>query len=243
MIKYCEYCNKEFEIKRGHNNQRFCCKSCSVKARNPEDIGLFGNNYNNKIVSYILGIILTDGCITRRGNRDTIVIGLNDKYMVEMIRDYVCPQKKIYKCGNGWQVIWRNEKDVEILRSMSITNRKTFTTKFIMLEYDIWHFIRGIFDGDGCVYYSRMHDKKYNRDYTYTCVTISTASITFAEGINKFLNDNNIKSRIIRDSRDREMYYVKIMKQFSVELFAKYIYKDSGLWRLERKYNKFYHLQ
>lgn len=243
MIKKCEYCNKEFTTAKGHCNQRFCCKSCSVRARFPEDIGLFSNCYHNNIVCYIIGLILTDGCITKNGASDIIVVSLKDKYMIEMIRDYVCPQKKIYRDGNNYQVKWRNKTDVELLKSMYITERKSFTTKFINFEYDMWHFIRGVFDGDGCVYYDNIKDKKYGRFYSYKRVSITTGSYSFAMQLNIFLNNNNIHSTISKDSRKRECYYVKIFRQDSVMLFAKKIYNESFDWRLKRKYDIFYNLQ
>ena len=86
----CEYCGKEFEIKHGHYSQRFCCKSCSVKARNLEDAGLFNNGHHISTVAYILGLILTDGCIVDCSGHKYIVISLKEYDMIAAIRDIVC---------------------------------------------------------------------------------------------------------------------------------------------------------
>lgn len=123
MIKKCEYCNKEFETPTKHPHQRFCCKSCSVQARSKEDIGLFNNNIDDKIIKYIIGLILSDGCITTNGKKKVIVISLKDQYMIQYIRDLVCPTKKIYKDGINYQVRWRNQTDVENI--ISIRNYRT----------------------------------------------------------------------------------------------------------------------
>jgi intein/homing endonuclease len=245
MIKKCEYCNKEFKTPTKHPHQRFCCKSCSVQARSKEDIGLFNNNIDDKIIKYIIGLILSDGCITTNGKKKVIVISLKDQYMIQYIRDLVCPTKKVYKDGINYQVRWRNQTDVETLCQLGITERKSLTAVFPKFdnENNIWHFIRGIFDGDGSVYNDHHYDKKYNKDYYYTRISISTASPQFANELNSFLHKYNINSRINKDSRNRDMYYIQISKQNDVKLFAQLIYQDSNQWKLIRKYNIFYNLQ
>lgn len=162
--------------------------------------------------------------------------------MIEMVRDVVCPQKNIYKDGNNYQVKWRNENDIKFLEDVYIAERKTFTVKFIDFGDYIWHFMRGVFDGDGCVYISKTHDKS-GKDYFYKYVSITTASFDFANGINNFLNSKGIKSKINKDSRDRVVYYVKITRKKDVLKFAELIYIDSDCWKLNRKYNIFYDLQ
>ena len=33
-VKNCVFCGKPFVLRKGHFNQRYCCVSCSMKARN-----------------------------------------------------------------------------------------------------------------------------------------------------------------------------------------------------------------
>ena len=54
MQNNCKYCGKKFETKKGHNNQMYCCKSCSVKDRYIEDIGIFRDEVDDCIKKYIL---------------------------------------------------------------------------------------------------------------------------------------------------------------------------------------------
>ena len=243
MIKYCIYCNEEFETKNGHNNQIYCGKSCSVKDRYKEDIGLFREEVHDDIQKYILGLIITDGCITKNGERKYICISLKDLYMITMIRDLVCPNKKVYKDGNNYQVKWRNDNDIQYLSDLNIRERKTFDVPFPIFEYNMWHLIRGIFDGDGCVYHSTLTDKKYGREYTYSYVSFTTASESFASGLNDFLQQNNIRSKIYEDKRSdgrkNKTLYVKILEKQSVCLFKNLIYNECKDWYLTRKYNKF----
>lgn len=244
MQKNCKYCGKKFETKKGHNNQIYCCKSCSVKDRYIEDIGIFRDEIDDCIKKYILGLIITDGCLSKSGSRIFICISLKDFEMIERIRNLVCPNKKIYKDGNNYQVKWRNENDVKYLNNIGIHERKTFDVSFPMFNDNMWHLIRGIFDGDGCVYYSTTLDKNTNKTYTYEYVSFTTASEEFAYQLNDFLNQNNIESKIYIDKRsccrENVTFYIKILKQGSVLLFRNLIYQDCGNWYLERKYNKFY---
>lgn len=241
MIKKCEYCNKEFTPAKNHNNQRFCSKSCGARAHRKENIGLFRDDVPDCIKKYIIGLVATDGCITDNHHASKIIrICLNEFDVIKMVNAIVAPDRKLYRTGKNYQVAWLNSRDVEMFESLGITERKSFTVPFINFDANMWHYIIGVFDGDGCVYYYNLHDKKYGRVYRYTIVTISSASLEFANGINDFLNTNGIHSKITRDSRDRVMYYVRISRQADVALFAEKIYEHSGMWRLARKYNKFY---
>lgn len=241
--KFCKYCNKQFETKSGHNNQIYCCKSCSVKDRYVDDIGLFRNDVADYIKKYILGLIITDGCLSKNGDRIFICISLKDFEMIEQIHNLVCPSKKVYKDGNNYQVKWRNEKDVLYLNSVGVYERKTLDVVLPMFDENMWHLIRGIFDGDGCVYYSTTFDKKINKKYTYTYVSFTTASEKFAYQLNEFLNQNNIKSKIYIDKRNcgrkNLTFYIKIFKKESVLLFRNLIYEDRNNWFLIRKHEKF----
>lgn len=242
-IKNYKYCNKEFETKKGHNNQMYCCKSCSVKDRHKEDIGLFRSDVPDTIQKYILGLIITDGCITKRLERTYICISLKDSEMITKIRNLVCPNKKVYRDANNYQVKWRNDYDVQYLDSLGVHERKTFDVQFPIFNKNMWHLIRGIFDGDGCVYHSTLIDKKYNKKYTYAYVSFTTASVSFAIELNKFLQQNNIKSKIYEDKRTshkkNKTFYIKIFKKQSVSLLKNLMYYECADWLLERKYEKF----
>ena len=241
MLKICEYCGEEF--KTNHSNQRFCCKSCAGQSRFKEDIGLFRADVDDYIQKYLLGLIITDGCVYAAKSHMYICISLKDKYMIQKIRDIVCPTKKVYKDGNNSQVKWRNDRDIKYLYSLGIGVRKTYTVELPMFNDNMWHLMRGIFDGDGCVYKSRIIDKKYNREYIYTYISFTTGSSTFAEQLNNFLLENDIKSHMHVDKRKEKRknttYYIVIQKRDCVFRFRDLIYKNCNDWFLKRKYKVF----
>ena len=242
MVKICECCHKEFTTKRGHNNQRFCSKSCAVSSRFEEDEGLFRDDIEDYIQKYILGLIITDGCITKNGQKFVICISLKDKEMIEQIRNIVCKTKKVYKDGNnGYQVKWRNSNDISYLSKLNIVQRKTYTVGVPYFEHNMGHLIRGLFDGDGCVYNDSTIDK--GKKYTYQRISFTSGSKQFVDDLSKFLTDNGIQYKINLDSRRKDCvnktYYVKIYKQKEVQKLKNLMYENCNEWKLQRKYDLF----
>lgn len=236
-VKKCLYCKKEFIGKK--QSVKYCSKSCSVQDRYKEDVGLFRKEIPDHIKKYILGLFVTDGCLTKNGKKYVVVISLKDEYMINKIKNLVCPTKKVYKDGNNFQVRWRNERDVKILNRLGIKQRKTLNMPFININKNKWSFIRGIFDGDGSVYVSKTYDKKINKEYEYRYVSFTCGSEKFANGLNEFLNNNGIKSKIYKEKRSKNILYVKILNTKGVKLLKERMYADEKEWLLIRKYNIF----
>lgn len=236
-MKKCLYCNKEFVGKK--ESVKYCSKSCSVQDRYKEDVGLFRNEVPDHVKKYILGLFMTDGCLTKNGKKFVMVISLKDKDMITKIRNLVCPTKKVYRDGNNFQVRWRNERDVKIFNELGIRQRKTLNMPFIKFDENEWSFIRGVFDGDGAVYISKTYDKKINKEYEYRYISFTCGSKDFAEGLDKFLNDNGIKSKIYKDKRSKNVSYVKVLNVKGVKLLKEKMYAKEKEWLLMRKYNIF----
>lgn len=202
--------------------------------------GVFYNdNLSEDIKCYIFGLIITDGCVRKTSkNSKSICISLKDKYMIEMIRDIVCPTKKIYRDGENWQVVWTNEYDVEFLDYNDIRERKSYSVRlpYVKCMSDL---IRGIFDGDGSVFESTTHDVKHDKYYKYLYVSITSASKLFLEDIKSYLLSIGIRSRINKDNRHFCTYQLRITRKDDVAKFRDYIYQRDNEWKLKRKYEKF----
>lgn len=241
ILKNCEYCHKEFETKPTHSEQRFCSKSCAISSRHEEDEGLFRGGVDDYIQKYILGLIITDGCITKNGKTFVICISLKDKEMIEQIREVVCKTKMVYKDGSNYQVKWRNSSDIAYLEKLNITQRKTYTVGIPCFEDNMSHLIRGLFDGDGCIYNDKTIDK--GKEYMYQRISFTSGSKRFINDLSSILAINGINYRVNLDSRRKyypnKTYYVQVNKKKDVQKLKDLMYKDCNGWKLERKYNLF----
>ena len=123
MYKYiCNKCNKGFYTKK--KNQKFCSRSCansqSTSNRKINDNSIFKYGINN-LTAYILGLILSDGCLSydNHSHRYKITISMNDYDLIEFLRRKYTPTKKLYSYNNRhgnnitYTFITTNDNDVK----------------------------------------------------------------------------------------------------------------------------------
>lgn len=91
------------------------------------------------------------------------------------------------------------------------------------------HFIRGYFDGDGCI------RKSY--DTTRYEAKITSGSSIFLEKIKETLQMNSITSSIIK-RKECNAYDLHIYNRANINSFFNFMYKDATIY-LSRKYNIF----
>jgi len=73
------------------------------------------------------------------------------------------------KLGNSYRLTITNKHIWNTLNNLGCTPRKSLTLKFPNIKEHIIDFIRGYFDGDGCLTYKRYKDK-----VKCSCTIIST---------------------------------------------------------------------
>jgi ribosomal protein L37AE/L43A len=211
----------------------------------------FFKKINTKDKAYWLGFIYADGCNQPKYNRAVVLLSIKDiehlkKFCKSLKRDissiYVSPpnEKAILK---GRQInaqascrLSLNSKDLsKNLLDLGVFHRKTeildFPEKSWIPEKLMSHFIRGFFDGDGCI------TKTTHKNVTRYRILIASSPLfckKFAEYIHKKLNINvgiwackNCKIRIASISGNRQ-----------VKIFCDWMYNKSITY-LERKYLKY----
>lgn len=243
---YCEKCKIEFKTRK--KQQRFCSKSCAnstnTSKRKIEDKSIFMNGLND-ISAYVLGIIMSDGCLSfdNHSKRFRITISMNEYELIEELRKMYTPTKKLYsyKAKNAlkttYTFISSNKNDIELLESLGICTRKSKILRFPKIEEKYERIvIRGIFDGDGSVYINKTVSN--GKIYRYINASITTGCESFAEDILNILIKNGINAHKIKDSREKDCWYIKIYSKDAIKNFYEYIYKDSKL-HLKRKYDLF----
>lgn len=247
----CNKCKIIFLSKK--KIQQYCSKSCAnsfnTAKRKIEDEAIYENGLN-KINSYILGIIYSDGCISydNHTRKYRITIAMNDLDVMNKIHKLMTPNKKLYsyKHPNGkvntYSIISTNKKDIEFLFELGVIEKKSLMIEYpnIPQKFDR-HFIRGYFDGDGSIYKSTTNTyyNQMKKSYDYYYVRFTTGSKNFAESLSYNLNKYDIQSNIYSDTRiDKNSFYVAIYKNESVKKFFEFIYTDCEIFMM-RKYNKF----
>lgn len=107
-------------------------------------------------MAYVLGLIITDGCISKTG---TVSLCLNDRDLIEQVKKVMGSEHKITisKHQKGlYSFHFAREKLVEDLHKFGIFPRKSLTVRFPDIPQDfLTHFIRGVFDGDGSVFFDK----------------------------------------------------------------------------------------
>lgn len=188
----------------------------------------------NKINSYILGFIYADGNIAWNPQKGyysiTITASEKDKDHLENIRNILSSTKPLLYSPKtkSYRLIVNSKKLCQRLMQLGVTPRKSLTMKFpkIPKEY-LRHFIRGIIDGDGSVFY---RDRKVS---PYFCIRISSGSKKFLQELVKIIKTNIATNGNIRKIA-KNVHLVEYSCSRGKKL-ANFIYSNANIF-LERKY-------
>lgn len=215
---------------------------------------LINENYFNEIDSedkaYILGFIYADGCVRNSYKRKyfDIELKLSDRQILEDISKFFYQDsidkvksrirnrkiKNSIRIEESCRLSVYSAKLVEKLCDLGCVPKKSLELKWpnwIDNEEIQKHFIRGYFDGDGCI---RVPQKK-----SASIDIIGTSD--FCIGIQNAVNNSlELYSNVRKDSSS-EMFRFEISGNKNTKKFFDWLYKDSSIFLL-RKYNKYLEL-
>lgn len=199
----------------------------------------FFNEINSELKAYWLGFIAADGCVSVNENTNScevyIKLQASDvnhlKKFNKALKGNVSPtfdericnlNNKLEKCC---MIRYYNKEMAHDLIKHNVTPNKSLTLKFpTTLEYKyIKYYIRGYFDGNGCIIDSRCD---------FTCASPSFINslreILYKEGIYTYVKEqpNNKSKRVVITGKE------------NMKNFLNYIYKDATIY-LDRKFNRF----
>ena len=212
------------------------------------------DNIDTEYKAYILGFIYADGTI------DDKVKGLREwrlRISIQQEDGYIL--KKLLEETNKKDIIIRNpistiKNDWKIQSSATINNtylckklielgcyprKSTEGMKFPELKENfISHFIRGFFDGDGCITIKKKIYKGKTKSSTYYRKTIAFTS-TDKEFLDTLISYLPIQ-KIYKTSKLRGMivYTYWVERKKDIEEIKNYFYTNSNFY-LQRKFNKF----
>jgi len=198
----------------------------SVRLRGPKEYGKeYGKKYNinenyfndidSEVKAYALGFILADGSLISgsgksRSHMVTIEIQERDRYILDFINKNMCHNRPLY-VRRARQDTWQNTVTLKIisdniynqLLKLQLGPNKSFNCKFPLINNKlIKHLIRGIFDGDGGVFFK-----------TPRCGEVSfIGSVEVCDAIQKILIENKISCRLVNLN-----YYSKPLGRVLIE--------------------------
>jgi hypothetical protein len=180
---------------------------------------------------YILGVFITDGCL---GSQDNLLkFSMKDKDVLDIIKRCLKSDSPIKYRNNQreyYEFCLYNKNIYNSLLNLGFTPRKTNTVSIPdFLPEDLSsHLIRGLIDGDGCIY-------KGEKLITVSLVGTYNVISYFKKTIENIID---INFNPYQDTRSPNLYSYYISKK-NVEPVLKWIYSDSENLRMERKYQKY----
>lgn len=190
---------------------------------------------NNPEVQYWLGLLATDGALSR--NNITLILSSKDIDTIKRFKNFTKSSNKIFtyqdkRFKNSYLSGFRFAcyETSQFLISLGIGKKKSFT---LTLKTPItWDMLRGIIDGDGCIAFYKSNNK-------YNCtISITTGSKNFSEQISSFYTQNNIKNRIYCYNKNNKPHYIIQVTNFcNCKQVISKLYTNADIF-MRRKYLK-----
>lgn len=189
-------------------------------------------------MGYWLGILGSDGCIASNTNQIYIELQRGDKELLEKLNKTIENERPIkdYETGRGYENSKIYFYSKEIKKDLAIYNiipnktyDKNYTFPYLLNKQYYKDYIRGLFDGDGCI--------KKGTSITFQ---IDVGRKEIAEEIINYFKENNIDLSITELPKTNVILYriygygkAKCQKIYNI------IYNTNSDLFLKRKKNKF----
>lgn len=201
------------------------------------------DNIDTEEKAYWLGFIFADGYLSSRDYGFELSLKSSDVEHLYKFNKFTKHNKNNVKLGEAkignkvfircrWGIV--NKHLWSTLNSYGCTPRKSLTLEFPKLNNNklIRHFIRGYFDGDGCISY-------YVKKSTILPKVSLLGTMNFLKVLQTYLieYEKTIKTSILTDKRMKNTYVLSVSTT-DAESFLDYLYKDSSIY-LDRKFNRY----
>jgi len=196
-------------------------------------------NIDTEEKAYFLGLILADGCITKK---NSLIISLQeedkhilDKFIFKLkyggkLRKII-PKNKNHKIQYSLSI--GSKKIARDLMNLGIVPNKSLIVEFPNINNELLpHFIRGNFDGDGSVHKSIRKSGKEEVKIQFI------GSISFISKLAYHLNNLGINPNKIKLVNNSKNATINLSSKENILKFKDLIYKDATIY-LFRKCEKF----
>lgn len=197
------------------------------------------DNIDSEVKAYTLGLIMSDGNVSKEGNTISITLTQDDSYVLEDINERLLNNK-----GNICISHKRDKKPRKVLQFNGKKIKERLADFYIIPDKShnlielpsnipkefYHHFIRGLYDGDGvCAYYTSHGQQKVR-------IGFCAANKNFVENYQKYFIENfdMKKTKIFNTGGCWQCSWGSVK---DLQTFFDYIYKDATIF-LGRKYKK-----
>ena len=213
-------------------------KELGIEIVNKQNRSKFNEHIFDQIDSeekaYWLGFIFADGYISSSPLREgvksiyqfEISLGIKDIEHLNKFKRFMDYEKDIITDGNRCRFVVTNKYLWTLLNELGCTPNKSLSLTFPDIPQNlVKHFIRGYFDGDGCI----------SRHVHNTCVTPHIELLGTKQMLEQILLYSNISAKYKHDKRhSEETWSLEWSKQEGID-FINYLYQDCSIY-LDRKY-------
>lgn len=195
---------------------------------------------NTQEKAYLLGLLYADGNVSK--NVLSISLQEQDKHIIERFKKalkYTGPILPIKKTGNRkqqWKLSVTSPDLVKDLLDHGMFPNKGCFLKFpINMPYKlVSHFIRGYFDGDGCIY-----SNPKNKDYLFSIVSTKEVLEYFRDIFIHEVGLSRTKLYNPPKAKDKNLYILTYQGRNNIRLIRAFLYKRAHIF-LQRKKDKFF---
>lgn len=189
-------------------------------------------------MAYVLGLIITDGCVSEAGR---VSLSMNDQELLEKVKKVMGSEHNITlsKHQSGLYCFhFAREKLIEDLHKFGVFPRKSLSVNFPDVPQEfLADFIRGVFDGDGSVYFE-PRSPKYPLRLRSKFVS---SSKQFIEGLHGALESLGMPKRKIYQQKTKNAWsYSFVFCHSDNRKLFEILYQNAqnGIF-LDRKYRRF----
>lgn len=179
--------------------------------------------------AYFLGLMYSDGSVMKRG----FYLKLKDEDIIQQFKTELQAEEPIRRIETPWDAyifqIYSQKLSQHLINHGCVPN-KTKVIQVPKLREDLYrHFIRGFFDGDGCL---QLQDKIYHCRFDLT-----SASLKFLEQLRPIITAKAITNGSLQKETKYDVWHLKYSGHQVVQILD-WLYEDSHFY-LKRKYFKY----
>lgn len=216
---------------------------CGNNRKNKIDLNFF-KNINSKNKAYILGLIISDGYVD---DYTKLTFTSKDIELIELLKrelksehklaKYDIFDKRTNKIYTRYSIQIASKEIITDLNKLGIYSNKSFDCTMPNIPHEhFWHFVRGVFDGDGSI---NKEKKKKEGALCFSIIGSENLLSVLKNKLNAY-GLSNTKLEITKyKSENGNIAKIHYYSYHDLNIINKHMYEDSENLKLTRKYDLF----